>query len=521
MAQIEIKNLKFSYKDDEKVVLDDISLKIKKGDFVVISGKSGCGKTTLLRHMKTELMPFGTRKGEVLVSENLKIAGKIGFVMQNPEAQIVTDKVWHELAFGLENLGYKTEIIRLRVAEMAEYFGITDWYYKSVDTLSGGQKQLLNLAAVMSLHPEVVILDEPTAQLDPIAAENFLDMIKKIHDELGITIIMSEHRLENVLLYADKLLVMKQGKIEYNDRPEAVLKKMWNEEVLKLMPVSVRLFKKVVGREDDNIPLSIADGRRWLETLGIKGTISETKERPKESIAFCKNIWFRYEKSGEDVIKGLNLKVGKGEIFCILGGNGTGKTTMMSLLSGINKPYRGKIRLEGKVSALPQDVRTLFKKATVFEELEGVSEEIIQTMELEQLLGKHPYDLSGGQQQKLALAKVINQNPDILLLDEPTKGLDGIYKETLGEMLKIWKHEGKTIIIVSHDVDFCGKYADRCGLFAQGILIAESDFREFFSTNRFYTTSVNKIAGQNIIGAVREEDVVCFLNREDTISYPS
>ncbi|MFQ9516265.1 MAG: ABC transporter ATP-binding protein [Eubacterium sp.] len=523
MAQIQIKNLTFAYSGSVQSAIADIALEVYEGDFVVICGKSGSGKSTLLRMLKPAIRPFGKSFGQVLY-ENIPIdqvsdkvqAEQIGFIMQNPEHQIVTDKVWHELAFGLENLGYQKEEIRLRVTEMAEYFGITDWYFDPVDKLSGGQKQLLNLAAAMAMHPKVMVLDEPTAQLDPIAAETFLDMLKKINRDLGITIILSEHRLNHVLPEADRIVIMEDGEILLKGTPEDVILSVEDRELMNLMPVPAQIFKKCNG--EGTVPLSVEQGRKWISSTKAYGEICIEKGEDIGTIAVnCKNLWFRYERSGRDIIKGLNLQVKKGEIFALLGGNGTGKTTTLSLLSGIHKAYRGKLKIEGKVSALPQNVQTLFRKETVKQEAEGIPEKIIRQTDLEDLMEHHPYDISGGQQQKLALAKVLSGNPDILLLDEPTKGIDAIYKESLGKILLELKKAGKTIIMVSHDVDFCGEFADRCGLFADGSLIAVNDVRGFFAGNRFYTTTVSKMAGKKIINAVKKEDVICFLTEENTI----
>ena len=550
MEQIKIKDLTFFYNKQEKPAIENLSFNIEKGDFVVLCGKSGCGKSTLLRCLKPIIKPYGKTLGDIIF-ENEKLeklserqqAEKIGFVMQNPEHQIVTDKVWHELAFGLESLGYSTDEIQLRVTEMAEYFGITDLYYNSVNQLSGGQKQLLNLAATMVMGPEILILDEPTAQLDPIAAENFLGTLKKINDELGITVILSEHRLDNVLAYGNKVIVMDSGKIQYCGEPYKILEHNIDEDVLKLMPMATRIYYES-GMEgaDEKTPISISDGRRWLERLVKngsknvedieKGLDKEINENTKRNISEdinkkvivkndyaikCKNVWFRYEKASPDIIKGLNFEIKKGEIFAILGGNGTGKTTTMGIISGIRKAYRGKIKINGTVPALPQNVQTLFKEETVEDELMGVSSNLIEKMELVNVLKQHPYDISGGQQQKVALAKVLAKNPDILLLDEPTKAIDGIYKESLGRLMMDLKNRGKTIVMVSHDLDFCGQYADRCGLFAQGNLIGVNNVRKFFTKNKFYTTSVNKMAGRSIENAVNKEDVVCFLKAENII----
>ena len=229
MAQITIENLSFRYSLGNKNSLEKINLRINEGEFIILCGKSGCGKTTLLRQLKPAIAPKGERDGEIyfngtkLDETDLRTQSeKIGFVMQNPESQIVTDKVWHELAFALENLGMETAEIRLRVAEMASYFGIDDWFDKKTAELSGGQKQILNLAAVMAMHPDILILDEPTSRLDPIAGERFLETVNKINKDLGVTVILTEHRLENIFSFADRIVVMDNGKIIADGEPKKI-----------------------------------------------------------------------------------------------------------------------------------------------------------------------------------------------------------------------------------------------------------------------------------------------------------
>lgn len=547
MAQIEIKDLSFKYKMTDDYSLKNVSLKIEKGDFVAVCGKTGCGKTTLIKSLKPDIMPAGEKKGQVIFQDkeieqwdNATVSKKIGYVMQNPEHQIVTDKVWHELAFGLENFGEKSNAIRSKVAEIAEYFDITSWYNQDTEKLSGGQKQLLNLAAVMVMDPEVLLLDEPTSQLDPIAAERFLDTLKKINSDFGITVIISEHRLNYLLSMADKMLVMNDGRIIENDNTEKAVEKVLNTDIKSLMPIPSIVFAKNNGK--GQVPISINQGRKWLENQNIKNTekISESqniksvkKEHEAQNIKNiekmfekqdikkqkidnrlkvslqCKNLWFRYEKNQEDVIKGLDFKAYQGEIMAVLGGNGTGKTTTIKVLAGLLKAYRGKVKLNGKIGLLPQNAQMLFRYESVQEELEDVDDLLIKEMGLEEFARMHPYYLSGGQQQKVALAKVLSLNPDILLLDEPTKGIDNMYKEQLGTMLCKLKQKNKTIVMVSHDLDFCGQYADRCGLFANGTLISIDDADKFFNSNRFYTTTVAKMCRGLVDGAYRVEDVIC------------
>ena len=403
----------FSYPMEEKRALNHINLTVKEGEFIVLCGKSGCGKSTLLSHMKTPLTPHGKRKGEILFKgkplhemSNKEQSQRIGFVLQNPDNQIVTDKVWHELAFGLESLGLPNGEIRIRVAEMASYFGIQGWFYKNVNELSGGQKQLLNLASIMAMHPDMLILDEPTSQLDPIAASDFLETVKKINRDMGTTIILTEHRLEEVFPAADKVIVMDQSEILAKGDPAYIgrMLKEKNHQMFLAMPVPMQIYSKV--KSDEDCPITVRDGRQWLDHLcqekGIHPAHKETvmlkkkkrienadreerqgifsangkNSKEKKILLECQDVWFRYEKETPDVVKGLNMKLYEGEFYCLLGGNGTGKTTTLSLISRLRKPYRGKILLNGKdirkysdkelfrsyLGVLPQNPSTLFVK---------------------------------------------------------------------------------------------------------------------------------------------------------------
>lgn len=565
MALFEISNLKFWYPGAEKAALDGIHLKIEPGEFVVICGKSGCGKTTLLRHLKSVLTPYGRREGEILYQGQplktvsaRKQAGEIGYVMQSPDNQIVTDKVWHELAFGVENLGYDQQTIRLHVAEMASFFGIQNWFHKKVEELSGGQKQLLNLASIMTMQPKVLVLDEPTSQLDPIAAGEFLSTIRKINLELGTTIIMTEHRLEEVFPMADKVLVLEDGMQKYAASPREVGKALAGNDLFLAMPAPVQIYE-ALGQVGE-CPLTVCEGRKWLslhyaETLKKEqrseqnDVFAEKKSKnreikKKEVVIEAKEVWFRYERELPDVVRDLSFQVTQGELFCILGGNGTGKSTTLSLISGIRKPYRGKILLKGQdirkkknaelaggvLGVLPQNPQDLFVKDTVLEDLKemfaGWSREkrkeeemllaqVIADTQIEHLLKMHPYDLSGGEQQRAALAKVLLLEPEILLLDEPTKGLDGFYKQKLADIFQNLKKRGTTILMVSHDIEFCASYADRCAMFFDGGIVISSEAKEFFTGNSFYTTAANRMARHLFPEAVTVKDVVeaCRTNK--------
>lgn len=538
MEIIKIDNLSFTYPNSENKALDNINLSFEKGEFVVLCGKSGCGKTTLLRLLKSSLAPTGKLSGNIIFNgkslgetEPKEQAEKIGFVQQNPDSQIVTDKVWHELAFGLESLGVSTPEIRAKVSEMAAFFGIESWFYKKVSELSGGQKQLLNLASVMVTCPSVLILDEPTSQLDPIAAQEFLNVLKKINKELGVTIIISEHRLEDALTLCDRVLVLDNGKIIADGNITSVgnTLKHLNHEMYDAFPVPMRVW----GAVDNELscPVTACQGRKWLDDFSKNHAINheplaDSKTNQSETVIEIKDGWFRYEKNSPDVIKGLNLKVKKGEILGILGGNGVGKTTALSLISGIFKLNRGKILINGKsisetenlydglLGVLPQNPEALFIKNTVFSDLLASSDnkdsvmDVAHLCRIDDLLNRHPYDLSGGEKQRVALAKVLLCRPRILLLDEPTKGMDASFKKVFKDILDVLKKNGVTILMVSHDLEFCAEVADRCALFFDGAITSSGTPREFFAEKYFYTTSANRMARDYLPDAITAEDII-------------
>ena len=516
MELLKIENLTFAYPNTLSPTIKGVNLTVNEGEFTVLCGATGSGKSTLLRLLKRELSPTGDISGSIYyketniteLSSNIS-ASKIGFVMQNPEHQIVTDKVWHELGFGLENMGLPQNEIALRVCEMASYFGIESWFEKSVSELSGGQKQLLNLASVMAMQPDILILDEPTAQLDPIAATDFINTLKKLNTDFSLTVIIVEHRLEEVIPICDNLIVLKDGVVTHNGDPRTVIKQLEeDDDILSAMPSSVRLYHSLRGK--GSCPLTVREGRRFLQdNFGNKITSlpDEKYVHNKNAVLEFKEVFFRYERNLPDVLKGINLSVYENEIFCILGGNGSGKTTTLNTAAGLIKAYSGSVKVFGKkikeyknqtlykecLSMLPQDVETVFLKNTVNEELSGVDTGELP-FDISHLLDKHPYDLSGGEQQLVALAKVLAAKPKLLLMDEPTKGLDTIKKAQIINILKQLKQNGVTVVIVTHDVEFAAECADRCALFFRGNIVSVDRPCEFFSNNRFYTTAASRMS---------------------------
>ncbi len=523
MEILRVEDLSFSYSvNPDKKVLEGINVLLERGDFLCVCGPTGSGKSTFLKMLKRELTPAGKISGKISIlgkkSEDFsekESASAVGFVMQRPEQQIVTDKVWHELAFGLENLGIPQKEIRRRVSEMAGYFGIESWFEMNTDSLSGGQKQLLNLAAVMVMQPDILILDEPTAQLDPIAASNFIATVAKLNSELALTVIMVEHRLEEIIPVSNKLMVMEEGKIScFGDTGECVGKMLKNERMMLSMPAAARVYSMTEGK--GAIPLNVCEGRKYLED-NFKNGISRAKE-PEKAVKSEKNteyalefedVYLRYSRSSRDVLKGMDLKVKKGEIFCILGGNGAGKSTAVSAAAGLVKPYSGTIKIFGKkikeyrgqelyrncVAMLPQDVQTVFTEDSIG--------------------GRHPYDLSGGEQQLAALEAVLATGPKLLILDEPTKGLDVYEAGRMRDRLKALVSKGVTVIIVTHDVEFAAKCADHCALLFNGELTSYDETRSFFSKNYFYTTAANRMTRGFFDNAITVEDVVGLCRKKN------
>lgn len=539
MEILALENLTFSYPQSTRRVLDTVSFSIKEGEFCVMCGATGSGKSTLLRLCKPSLAPTGQLDGQILFKgtpldrlSSRDAAMKIGFVCQQPDQQIVCDKVWHELAFGLENLGLPQKEIALRVAEMASYLGIEPWYDKPVSALSGGQKQLLCLASVMVMHPDVLILDEPTSQLDPIAAAEFIHTLKKLNRDFSLTVLIAEHRLEELVPICDRLIVLEKGGLLGSDAPLSLMPSIAQRpQLLASMPSAVRIAC-ALGQK--RYPLSVREGREMLAELPaprVRALPEQTALHGQSKALQLTDVHFRYARELPDVLSSLSLSLYEGETLCMLGGNGSGKSTMLAVAAGIFKPYAGKIEVLGKkigqykgqalydqcLSLLPQDVQTVFLCNTVHEELADAKvDHSALPFDLSHLLNTHPYDLSGGEQQLVALAKALATKPRVLLMDEPTKGLDAEKKAQLIEILRALKADGVSILIVTHDVEFAALCADRCMLLFRGQAVSDALPRAFFAENNFYTTAARRLSRGFLDNAVTTQDVSALYGKEGT-----
>ncbi len=480
MAFLEIENLSFSYPNCDEKALDDVNISVSEGSLCLVVGKSGSGKSTLLRLLKKEIAPSGKISGKIKIETD-----NIGFVNQNVESNIVTDTVSSELAFSLENKRLSREKAGLKIAETASYFNLNGIYNDKTDSLSGGTKQLLSLASVVISNPEMIIFDEPVSQLDPVSAENFLNTVFKLNREQGITVLISSHKIDKLLPLADKIVYLENGRAQTYEKPQ---------KFADFLLENGSDFKSVLPAYTQALsgaPIDFITAKKQIsDTQFTENHIDYTKDNEKTLLA--KNLCFAYKKEQKNILFRLNFCAYKGRINTVIGANGSGKTTLLKILSGIYKPYSGKVKAHGKICYMSQNVKTMFLKDTVYEELD-CDEVCLKQFGLIDLKYRNPFDLSGGEEQRLAIAKTVKTGADIILLDEPTKSVDAPFKAELAETLKSLCKKGKTLIIVTHDLEFAGRYSDVVSFLFDGDIIVSDERKKFFANLDMYTTVLSRL----------------------------
>ena len=516
-ALISIKNMGFTYdnyiqgKTRKKVALKGINLDIYEGEILLIMGPSGCGKTTLLRNLKKEAAPYGNLSGKI---ESLVDSSKISIVFSNPETQLVTTSVLSDLALSMENLSYDAYTQKKRMSETVSYFGIEDLLHRHPDTLSGGQKQIISLCSQLMVHPEILLLDEPVSQLDPISALEFTDTLRRLNEELGITIVMTEHRPDDVISLAHRLVYMEQAEVVYQDDTRNALKDLWLSHEVKRKD-----FLPVVSKcslfLDEKRPTCITPKELKLMAKSLDLPTKQIQKRHDdfinaEKVVKIRELFFAYDRE-RYALRNLNLDISKNEFLCIMGSNGSGKSTLLKIISGILKPHIGKAKAYYKqIQYMPQDLNSFFTEDTVHEQMafsemdESYYISLTNQLNLEELLHKHPYDLSAGEQQKAVLACMLLKKPDLIILDEPTKSMDPSLKRTISGLLKTSE---ATVVCATHDLEFAASYATRCVMLFNGEIAYSMDAKSFFKENRYYTTSVNRSFGQIDSNLVLFEDI--------------
>jgi energy-coupling factor transport system ATP-binding protein len=528
---IQFNHLTYRYPGAAPAVLENLSLEVGEGEFLLVMGPSGAGKSTLLRCLNGLVPHFygGTISGEVRVDGRDPVAlgprgmaDMVGFVLQDPEAQFVVDRVEDELAFALENQGYPPLVMRKRVEEALDQINIAHLRHRSVSTLSGGERQRVAIAAVMTLQPRVLVLDEPTSQLDPQAAEEVLDTLVRLNQDLGLTIILSEHRLERVVQYVDRILYLHgSGEQPLLDEPRQVLSQV------DLTPPLISLAKALGWSP---LPLTIKEGRRFarktpaptppVEAPQERGPAwSSSEPQPPVSIS-VKGLGFSY--NGHPALQNLSLDVRQGEFVALMGRNGAGKTTLLKQLVGLLTPDQGQVQLLAPASGKPLDTRkapveeiirrvgyvpqnpnALLFNDTVSQELDftrrghglppGEYGSLLSTLSLTEHASHYPRDLSVGERQRVALASILVAEPQVLLLDEPTRGLDYQQKAALVSFLQQERARGRTIIMATHDVELVASCADRVILLGDGQVVVDGPARQVMSESLVFASQISKL----------------------------
>ncbi|MCT4621782.1 MAG: ATP-binding cassette domain-containing protein [Marinisporobacter sp.] len=519
MEIFKIEDVTYYYPRKEEPALKDIHLSIKEGEFLLLLGKSGCGKSTLGRVFNRIVPEFYGGK----IKGNIKSDVEVGMVFQDPEKQLVMDQVEREIAFGLENIGKDYETMRKKVMEILSFLNIWELKDKKTYELSGGQKQKVAIGATIAMGYKFLVLDEPTSQLDPVTAEEILHILKRLNEELGYTIVLIEQRIDRCFHLADRVVFMEDGQIVFDGEPEDFTAFSYRKEK-NFSPTVANYFARL---GEKSIPLTVKEGRKKLrkdfafkKPMLFQG-IKEETHKNKEIISM-KKLCFTYENE-KKALKGVNLSIFKGEIFGIMGENGGGKSTLLKNISGLVKPTKGKLLVKGEVGYLSQNPNDYLFNDTVYEEIKytldqkGINdlsriEKVCKELDILKYKDKNPRDLSGGEKQRVALASILVMEPEILILDEPTRGLDRNLKERLGRIIKELQRNGKTVILVTHDVEFVGKYCDRVCLMFDGSVAQVGSKYKVMTDGIYYATQMNKLFSGYVDKILTLEDAMSVVD---------
>ncbi len=530
---IKLQNLTFTYAGSLEPVLKEINLTITDGEFVLLSGSSGSGKSSLVRCLNGLIPHFyggrirGTVEVEGWVTINYplaKLATKVGLVFQDPENQLVTTDVEREIAFGLENLGLPRPEISKRLEEALDTVGIASLRYRSLSELSGGEKQKVAISSVLALKPQILVLDEPTSELDPQGAEDVLGIISRLNDELGLTVILVEHRLDRVIHLVDRLIVLEQGKIVADGHPAKIILSQY-EELDKIgfgFPPLIFLRQKLIkaGHQVNDLPLTVKQARTVLETFfrTVKAPPPRLDKKPSGiPVIEVEKLWFAYQKEPM-VLKGIDLRLYQGEFIAVMGRNASGKTTLVKHFNGLLKPGKGKVLVNGQdikkttVAELARQVGYVFQnpndhlfadtveeeiaftlKSLGFENIASRVNDALQRFNLVPYRKQYPRFLSGGEKQRVALASVLVAEPKVLILDEPTRGMDNALKTSLMQFLKEYRQQGHTVIVVTHDVEMAAAHAERIILLSEGKVVVDGHKKEVLSRALLFSPQINRV----------------------------
>lgn len=517
MAYIELKNLDYWYAGEDKQSLNNINLQIDRGEILFVVGRSGSGKSTLAKAITGAVPQFygGKVRGQVLIKDialkdmdNRDRAKEITMVFQDPERQLLMNKVHREIAFGLESLGLEEGVIERRVWEAMQFSNILDIAERDISSLSGGQKQRVAITSAIAYLPGCIILDEPTSQLDPSAAEEVIALIKKINEELGTTIIIIEQRIDKWFEIADRMVIMEAGAIKFNGSKEEI----YGENYESFCPEYFKLAKRLGYKHP---PKSFKHMRGLIENQEITMEPLDLIDKSKEEVYInIKKLKVNY--GSLQALKNVSLDIREGELLGVIGSNGAGKSTLLKAIMGLSS-YQGSISLFSKevkklklkeiskiIGYVSQNPNDYITKDSVYEEIKftldnhnikdyALIDEVLVKLGIEDLRHKNPRDLSGGEKQRVAIASILVTKPRILMLDEPTRGLDYEAKVKFGELLKELNRGGTTIIMVTHDMEFASKFCSRFILMFNGSIAALGDHHQVLDGGIYFTTSLNKL----------------------------